>query len=66
MVLAGAPGLVAAAAPAPAGFKFGGGGGGGGAAGRFCANEVSAMVVRQSVSSVFISAAELSNQLGLL
>ena len=35
------------------------GGGGGGAAGRFCANEVSAMQVRQSVISVFIFAAEV-------
>ena len=35
------------------------GGGGGGAAGRFCANEVNAIKVRQSVSSVFISAVEV-------
>ena len=73
--VAGAPAAPVAGAPlegAP-GMLLGGGGfviagfcaagavfgGGGGAAGLFCANAVSAMVVRQSVSSVFIIAAEV-------
>jgi hypothetical protein len=61
--LAGAPGaaLLGGGGFWPVGAIFGGGGGGGGAcpAGRFCANEVSAATVRQTVSSVFIIAAEV-------
>ena len=54
-----APVFVAGGGFCAAGIPAGGGGGGGGAAGRFCANEVSAMQVMQSVSSVFIFAAEV-------
>jgi hypothetical protein len=55
----GAPGFVAGGIFCPAGGAAALGGGGGGAAGLFCANEVNAIKLRQSVSNVFISAAEV-------